>query len=132
MAPIKNVESVIKYGVTQITPSKILMGVPLYGYDWSLPYVQGTKATSLSPQRAVEIAAEYNASIEFDEVSQAPYFYYSDEGEHIVWFEDAKSIDAKMNIVDNYGLAGVGYWNIDRYFPQNWLVLNSRFKIVRL
>lgn len=132
VAPIKNVENVIKYGLTQIPESKILMGVPLYGYDWSLPYVKGTRATSLSPQRAIEIASQYNATIEFDEVSQAPYFYYTDNGAHVVWFENAKSIDSKMNIVDNYNLAGVGYWNVDRYFPQNWLVLNSRFKIVRL
>ncbi len=109
------------------------MGVPLYGYDWNLPYVKGTRATSLSPQRAIEIAAEFNAEIQFDEISQAPFFYYRDNNsEHIVWFENAKSINSKMNIVKSYNLAGIGYWNIDRYFPQNWLVLNSLFKIARL
>ncbi|MGN1318512.1 MAG: glycosyl hydrolase family 18 protein [Lachnospirales bacterium] len=133
VAPIKNVENVIKYSITQISPSKILMGVPLYGYDWNIPYVEGTKATSISPQRAIEIAEENNAKIEFDEYSQAPFFYYTKNNQnHIVWFENAKSIDAKMNIVENYNLAGVGYWSLDRYFPQNWLVLNSRFKIARL
>lgn len=133
MAPIKNVENVIRYGLTQIPSQKILMGVPLYGYDWNLPYIKGTSATSLSPQKAIEIAAQFNAEIQFDELSQAPFFYYSDNNsEHVVWFENAKSINSKMNIVSGYNLAGVGYWNIDRYFPQNWLVLNSRFNIARL
>jgi spore peptidoglycan hydrolase len=109
------------------------MGVPLYGYDWQIPYVKGTMAQSLSPQQAIEIAANYNAQIEYDTVSQAPYFYYSENGQnHVVWFENARSIYAKMNIIKSYNLAGAGYWNIDRYFPQNWLILNSMFNIARL
>lgn len=51
------------------------MGIPLYGYDWTLPYVRGnTGAKSLSPQQALEIASENNVTIEYDEVAQAPYF----------------------------------------------------------
>lgn len=51
------------------------MGIPLYGYDWTLPFVRGnTGAKSLSPQQALEIASENNVTIEYDEVAQAPYF----------------------------------------------------------
>lgn len=133
VAPIKNVENVVKYAITQIPPEKTLMGVPLYGYDWNIPYIEGTRATSLSPQRAIEIAAQFNSEIIYDTTSKAPYFYYTDmEQNHIVWFENAKSIDAKMNLVQSYSLAGVGYWSLDRYFPQNWLILNSRFNIAKL
>lgn len=108
------------------------MGIPLYGYDWKIPYVQGTMAQSLSPQQALEIASIYNAQILFDEQYKAPYFYYTSQGQdHIVWFENAKSAEAKYNIIKNYSLAGTGYWNVDRFFPQNLLLVNSLFKIIK-
>ena len=42
-----------------------------------------------------------------------------------VWFEDARSIQAKLNLAFDYSLYGVGYWNLDRPFPQNWVVVNA-------
>jgi spore germination protein len=132
VAPISKVDEVLNYAVTQIAPQKLLMGVPLYGYDWPLPYEKGvTKATSISPQRAIEIAGENNVSIQYDTASQAPYFTYADNS-HEVWFEDAKSISAKLNLVKKYSLSGVGYWNLARDFPQGWAVLNSVFGIMKL
>lgn len=134
VSPIDKVEEVVRFGVSQINPQKILMGIPLYGYDWSLPYMRGnTVAKSLSPQQALEIASENNVIIEYDEVSQAPYFYYAKDGKsHIVWFEDADSAVAKLNLTDKYNLVGASYWNITKDFPQNWLVLISLFKVVKI
>ena len=48
---------------------------------------------------------------------------------HEVWFEDARSIRAKLSLIPEYGLVGAGYWNLMRDFPQNWLVLSSLYKI---
>ena len=134
VSPIDKVEEVVRFGVSQINPQKILMGIPLYGYDWSLPYMRGnTVAKSLSPQQALEIASENNVVIEYDEVSQAPYFYYTKDGKsHIVWFEDADSAVAKLNLTDKYNLVGASYWNITKDFPQNWLVLISLFRVVKI
>ena len=54
VAPLPNVRQVVEYALTEIPASKIWLGVPLYGYDWPLPFVQGrTKAQSISPQEAV-------------------------------------------------------------------------------
>lgn len=134
VSPIDKVEEVIRFGVSQIEAQKILMGIPLYGYDWILPYQKGNiGAKSLSPQQALELASEYNGVIEYDEQSQAPHFYYSSEGkEHVVWFEDADSISAKFGLMNKYNLAGCSYWNITKDFPQNWLLLISYFKVVKL
>ena len=109
------------------------MGVPTYGYDWPLPYERGvTRAQSLSNVQAIDLARRYRADIQYDEQAQAPYFVYTaDDGTvHEVWFEDARSIAAKLALVREYGFRGVGYWNLDRPFPQNWSLLNSLFRIV--
>ncbi len=132
VAPINKVAEVLSYAVTEIPPQKLLMGIPLYGYDWPLPYEQGvTRATSLSPQQAIIIAAENGAAISYNEASQAPYFRYAGDT-HEVWFEDARSINAKLMLLERYNLAGVGYWNLARDFPQNWSVLNALFGIKKL
>ena len=48
---------------------------------------------------------------------------------HEVWFEDARSIRAKLALVTEFGFLGIGYWNLMRPFPQNWLVLNALYRI---
>lgn len=132
VAPINKVREVLDYGVSQIPASKIFMGIPNYGYDWTLPYVKGTSAAkSLGNVAAVDLALEYNAPIQFDTTSQAPFFNYTDADgkEHQVWFEDARSIEAKIRLVPEYGFQGAAYWNIMRYFPANWLVVNALMDI---
>lgn len=132
VAPLPNVRRVVEYALTEIPAQKLWLGVPNYGYDWPLPFVQGTtKATSISNQYAVQLALRYNAAIQYDETAQSPWFRYSDgQGrEHEVWFEDARSIRAKLALVPEYGLYGVGYWNLMRPFPQNWVVLSSLYNI---
>ena len=131
VAPLNEVERVLNYGVCVINPDKIFLGVPNYAYDWPLPYVSGTtKAKKISNVDAVELAIEKGVNIEFDEVAQTPYFHYTENGtEHVVWFDDARSIDEKLNLVPEYGLYGVGYWNLMQWFPQNWLVLNAKYNI---
>lgn len=131
VAPLNLVEQVLKYAVTAIPPEKILMGIPNYGYDWTLPYVRGTTARSLSNVGAVELAAKVGANILFDEQAQAPHFnYFAPNGKkHEVWFEDARSIRAKLELADRYGLAGVSYWTVNLFFPQNWLVVDGTFDV---
>lgn len=131
VAPINEIRRVMDYAVTVIPRQKILMGIPNYGYNWTLPYAPGTAARTVSNTGAVDLAARENAAIQYDERSQAPFFTYYDQNrrQHEVWFEDARSINAKLRLVDQYNIAGVSYWTIARYFPQNWLVLRSLFDV---
>ena len=132
VAPLPNVRSVVEYALTELPAGQIWLGIPAYGYDWPLPFRQGeTRATSISPQYAVSLARRYGMAIQYDETAQAPWFRYTDERgtAHEVWFEDARSIAAKLSLIPEYGLSGAGYWNLMRPFAQNWLVLDSLFHI---
>ena len=133
VAPLPNVRAVLDYAVTDIPPAKILLGVPNYGYDWPLPFVQGTtRAQSISNQRAIDLAIEYDIAIQYDETAQSPFFHYTDSSGtvHEVWFEDARSLDAKLRLIAEYGFRGAGFWNLMRPFSQIWLVLDSLYDIV--
>ncbi len=132
VSPINEVERVLNYALTKMPASKIMMGQNLYGYDWPLPFVQGqTRATALSPQRAIELAKRYHAAIQYDTTAQAPYFHYvNEEGQsHIVWFEDARSIQAKFDLMKKLNVRGIAYWRLGLPFPQNWLLLGDNFNI---
>ncbi len=132
VAPLPNVRQVLDYAVTEIPREKIYLGIPNYGYDWPLPFVQGeTRARSLSNQAAVELAVRYRAEIQFDDDAQSPWFAYTapDGVSHVVWFEDARSMSAKLRLIGEYGLHGAGYWNLMRPYPQGWAVLNALYEV---
>lgn len=133
VAPLPNVRRVVEYALTEIPADKLWLGIPNYGYDWPLPFRQGfTKATSISNRYAVELARRYGAQIQFDTNAQSPWFRYTDENGtgHEVWFEDARSIQAKLSLIREYGMDGAGYWNMMRPFPQNWRVLSALYRIL--
>ena len=131
VAPLDRVRRVVEYAVTEIPRRKILMGIPNYGYDWTLPYEKGDRAQNLGNQAAIRLARERGAEIQFDRASASPFFYYRDESgrRHIVWFEDIRSIEAKYSLLDEFGLLGTGYWTIMRPFRQNWAFLGAAYNI---
>ena len=132
VAPLPNVRAVLDYAITEIPAEKIFLGIPNYGYDWSLPFIQGvTRAQSISNQRAIELAVEYGVAIQYDETAQSPFFHYTDAGGtvHEVWFEDARSMSAKLRLIAEYGFQGGGFWNLMRPFSQTWLVLDALYDV---
>lgn len=137
VAPIDKVRRVVEYAVSVIPREKIFLGTPNYGYDWRLPFVMGeTVARSLSNVDAVQQAWDKSALISFDETAASPtYRYYDRENtrpvEHVVWFEDARSVAATMALIDEFSLRGFFVWNVMRFFPALWLVANGSFPLKR-
>ncbi|GAB3054238.1 LysM peptidoglycan-binding domain-containing protein [Virgibacillus ainsalahensis] len=135
VSPINEVRRVVEYALTEIPANKIMLGQNLYGYDWTLPFEQGGPAAqALSPQQAITLAREENAAIQYDNEAQAPFFIYTDEqgNRHEVWFEDARSVQAKFNLIKELGLFGIAYWKLGLAFPQNWRLLEDNFTITKL
>ncbi|MBI6871235.1 glycoside hydrolase family 18 protein [Clostridium aciditolerans] len=133
VSPLPQVRQVIEYALTEMPSSKIMMGQNLYGYDWTLPFVPGSTARAVSPQDAILLAANHNVPISYDTTAQAPHFDYTDEAgkRHTVWFEDARSIQAKFDLVKELNLRGVSYWKLGIPFPQNWLLIENNFDVVK-
>ncbi len=131
ISPINEVEKVLDYAVSVIPRDKILMGFQIYARDWKIPFEEGHEADTISVQQAMEIAYEHMSEIKYDYVSQSPYFHYTDaEGNaHEVWFEDARSAQAKFDAVKDYGLRGISYWGLGYEFPQNFPLLSDNFQI---
>ena len=131
VAPLNAVRRVVDFALTQMPADKIFLGFPNYAYDWTLPFEAGnSKAQSISNEEAVALAVRNGAEINYDETAQTPWFSYVREGlAHEVWFEDARSTMAKYELVIQYGLRGLGFWNYMRPFAVGFSLLNAMFEI---
>lgn len=135
VAPLNEVTKVINYAITEIPANKIMLGMPLYGYQWTLPYEAGvSRASTLSSKAAITLARDKKAAIEYDTTAQSPHFsfYDQDKKQHMVWFEDARSIQAKFNLVKQYKLRGISYWKLGINADTNWYLLSENFNVIKL
>ena len=131
---MNRIRRVLDYAVTVMPAGKILLGFSNYAYDWTLPWQQGTAARVLSNAGAQELAASRWAEIRYDTKAEAPWFNYTDPAgkRHVVWFEDARSIRARLKLVEEYGLAGVSIWTADRLWRPIYELMGSMYSVEKL
>lgn len=112
-----------------VPPEKLLLGVPFYTYIWTEEKEGGqTKVRS----RAVGISyterllAEKGLEPVFDEAAGQDYVEYEEDGKRVrIWLENEKSMRARMEIVNKYGLAGVASWRRGLETPEIWDVMKE-------
>lgn len=107
VAPLNWVSEVLGYALTQIPREKIILGVPMYGYDWV-----GTSGQLVSWLQAYELSQTHKAVVHWDDQAQSPWFTYeSAQGQqHTVWFENDYSSSAKIALARRLKLGGVYLW----------------------
>ncbi|KMY48827.1 glycosyl hydrolase family 18 protein [Peribacillus loiseleuriae] len=120
VAPIKEVRKTIEYAQKFMRRNKIILGVPRYGYDWTMSNGTVMNARAISVKDAIETAMKYQVPIQYSIQDQQPFYRYQDESGklHIVWFEDAKALAQKLQMVVDYRLKGIGAWQLGLHFPQ--------------
>lgn len=119
------VENVAQYSLTKLPPEKILMGVAGFGFDWNTN--NGT-SRYISYQMAADTARQYNRQIQWDANKQVPYYGYTDKNGswHSVYFENASSLAAKLDIVNTYNLGGIAIWRLGMEDPASWKVIRDK------
>lgn len=121
IAPIDWYEQNIQYAVENCGAKKVLVGVSAYGYDWDKSKKKGETITY---PNAVVLADKKGVEVKYDETAQAPYFSYDN---HEVWFENARSIAAKLNVVAKYQPAGIAIWRLGQEQPEIWQEVDKIF-----
>jgi spore germination protein len=119
VAPLPWVEDVVAYARERIPPGKLTLGVATYGYDWV-----GSTGVYLPATAVFELANKTGAVPRWDPAAAASTFSYELKGEqHTVWYEDARSLEAKLAVAAREGLRGVALWQIGGEDPGVWGVL---------
>ncbi|MGE5289602.1 MAG: glycosyl hydrolase family 18 protein [Micromonosporaceae bacterium] len=122
IAPITWIQAVLRYAKSQIPIKKIILGVPLYGYDWV-----GNHGTPVTWLRVFQLATSYEAQPRYDTSSQSPWFTYTDNSgrKHEVWFENAESTKAKLGAARGSGIGGAYLWMYGNAETSTWSALHQ-------
>lgn len=114
----------LDYAIRYIHREKLLVGIPVYGYDWS------NAQTQMVPMRSVpKLAAQTNAQILWSDPAVEPYFYYwLGRQKHSVWYENELSAKIRFTFVKNYRLRGIAIWRLGYETNNFWQGVASKLK----
>lgn len=123
IAPVAWVQSVLQLAVAEVPRAKIVLGLATYGYDW----MSGEQAQDLQWADAEALAQAHSAKVMWDPTSASPWFAYTDAGghPHTVWYENARSLQAKLDLALRYRIGGVVLWRLGGEDPAIWELLRQ-------
>lgn len=133
VSSISFVENSIKYALTQTTADKIVIGMPFYGRIWSDD--NNFNGNGITLDRINQLITDYNAEVIYDTTFQSVKATFTvseaspvntlngkiiSPGTYTIWYENESSIQAKMNLVNEYELKGVGAWALGQEPSNIW------------
>ncbi len=125
----KWIEDASAWAAKRIDPSKIILGIGGFGYDWANKY-----DTTYTYNDAINKAKALNAKIDYDNDSYNLHFNYIseetdsagyiDKSPHEVWFTDAATIFNILRFSDDFPMAGTALWRLGSEDQRMWKYYN--------
>ena len=115
-----------------VPPSKLVMGMPLYGYDYhaTSTTIPGKRVTGTTASAVEYKTAEVDAPLrgrKWDTASSTPYYVYTDDaGARQAFYDDAESLGLKIDQAFGAGLAGIGLWALGYESSSFWTMLEPK------
>lgn len=121
-APLSWIRQVLRYTIKLVPKEKIVVGLSTHGYDWA-----GGSAEPLTYQQIQKRIKEASSSVSFDQKISSSYTsYQKGASNHVIWFEDAKSISQKMEMILNeFDISKFALWRIGAEDPKLWSVIDK-------
>lgn len=107
ITPLPDLIKTIEYSIRTIPLEKIVIGLPLYGYDWSEDLVVPVnfKEMSLIDEATIEIERDGQSG-------ELMAIYEKNEAQHTVWYQDKISLLKKIEVANFYGLTKFKFWRL--------------------
>ena len=101
-------------GQEDVDPEKIILGIPLYMRLWEEEEDGTAKPEVVNMKDMFDVLPE-NQVATWDEELKQYYVEYEEDGKtYKMWVENEKSVGEKINLANQYNLAGIAFWEKDR------------------
>lgn len=101
-------------GQEDVDPEKIILGIPLYMRLWEEEEDGTAKPEVVNMKDMFDVLPE-NQEATWDEELKQYYVEYVEDGKtYKMWVENEKSVGEKINLANQYNLAGIAFWEKDR------------------
>ncbi|HEU4962671.1 MAG TPA: LysM peptidoglycan-binding domain-containing protein [Bacilli bacterium] len=133
LAPYHLIQRTLLHALTVVQKRKLLLGLPFYGYDWARPYTSDSHPYMIlhGPPTPETDVVELPKQVLWDERALSPMFVYRDGSGDLreAWYEDARSIAAKLHLVQALGLAGISGKVYGATMPALWQMIADSYEI---
>ena len=125
----------LKASLNQIDKSKLILGIPLYGYEWRTVSgdhrsdVYSGSGVTASYERVSKLIKEEEVDIKWDDKAFSPWLVYEKNGTiSQIYFDDLKSISLKVELVQQLNLGGIAFWALgyEDQAPDFWKTLKKK------
>ena len=115
-------------GQEEVAANKIILGTPFYTRVWIEE--NGKLNSKVMDMKDIYSSLPAGTKVEWDDSLKQNYAEYKKEGKtYKIWIEDNESIKCKLNLVNNYSLAGAAYWEKDRDTDDIWDIVSETLDI---
>ncbi len=111
-------DRVVRHALAQLSPEKVIVGLPLYGRLWQLDTV--AKATRYS-QMAEIVPATFDRFVH--DPDRTHHYRFTTTVRAEGWFEDATTLHRKFSSGWNLGVRAVGFWRLGQEDTRLWSLL---------
>lgn len=117
----------LRYAVSLVPSSKVLLGLPAYGYDWNIITDAGTQ---VAWKDMPALLASTGATPQWDATTNSAHIDYTapDGSVHEVWYETAQGIQVKAQFAKTLNLAGVSMWALGAEDVNFWRAVSAGIK----
>jgi len=128
IAPMSWVAAVGEYARSVMPAEKVQIGIPFYGYNWG----EGENAVAQTWTGIQELINAYQPTVHLaardgsGPIEESWFTYRKNGKRRTVWFADHRSLEAKLDLVEQQDLAGIAIWRLGNEDPQNWEVVRKR------
>ncbi len=127
------VEEAIKRTLKEVPAEKLILGVPFYARLWQSKNGAVIKTSAIGMQTAQNAIAEAGAEIIYDSKTGQNYASWVKDGITFeIWLEDRLSIEARIELMKKYNLAGIASWSKGFETSDIWKVINNAMNEVKL
>ena len=123
-------ENIQKFlGQEAVPAEKLILAIPFYTRLWEEVDGEVIEKPTVSMKNVEEVLPD-SVERKWDENLKQYYVEYVEDGStYKMWIEDEKSIEAKLNLIEEYNLAGAAFWEKDMEDSTIWSLISEKLGV---